>query len=98
MSRQVQTARGVIIDFDELQIKQQLAAAPMNIEVARRKNFIENKEVPGKQKIPDSQIVNMMTAGTLNTATNFIPEKKIENFENENELEELPTEKPKFKK
>ncbi len=44
MPRTVRTARGVIIDFDVIILKQQLAQAPMNIEVARRKEFIDSKE------------------------------------------------------
>lgn len=44
MARIVRTARGEQIDFDAIIIKQQIAAAPMNIEVARRKEFIDSKE------------------------------------------------------
>lgn len=44
MPRIVRTARGEMIDFDTIIIKQQLAEAPMNIEVARRKQFIDSKE------------------------------------------------------
>jgi hypothetical protein len=44
MPRIVRTARGELIDFDTVIIKNQLAQAPMNIEVARRKEFIDSKE------------------------------------------------------
>lgn len=44
MPRIVRTARGEQIDFDAIVIKQQIAAAPMNIDVARRKEFIDSKE------------------------------------------------------
>jgi len=44
MPRIVRTARGEMIDFDTIIIKNQLAQAPMNIEVARRKEFIDSKE------------------------------------------------------
>jgi hypothetical protein len=44
MPRTVRTARGAVIDFDVIILKQQLAQAPMNIEVARRKEFIDSKE------------------------------------------------------
>lgn len=53
MSRQtVRSARGDVVDFDTITIKQQIANAPMNIEVARRKNFIDSKEgkVRGAQR------------------------------------------------
>ena len=57
MPRNVRTARGDIVDFDAIIIKQQLAQAPMNIEVARRKEFIDSKEgkVRGAKK-PDDLI------------------------------------------
>jgi hypothetical protein len=44
MPRNVRTARGEVIDFDAVVIKQQIASAPMNIDVARRKEFIDSKE------------------------------------------------------
>ena len=44
MPRNVRTARGEIVDFDAIIIKQQIAQAPMNVEVARRKDFIDSKE------------------------------------------------------
>lgn len=48
MPRLVRTARGKVVDFDTILIKQQLAQAPMNIEVARRKQFIDSKESKAK--------------------------------------------------
>ena len=44
MPRIVRTARGEQVDFDAVIIKQQIAQAPMNIDVARRKEFIDSKE------------------------------------------------------
>ena len=44
MPRIVRTARGLEVDFDAIVIKQQIAQAPMNIDVARRKEFIDSKE------------------------------------------------------
>jgi len=52
MSRIVRTARGVEVDFDAIIIKQQLAQAPMNVEVARRKEFIDSKEGKGRGAKP----------------------------------------------
>lgn len=42
--RRIASARGDVVDFDLLKIKQQLADAPGNIEVARRQAFIDDKE------------------------------------------------------
>lgn len=44
MPKIVRTARGEQIDFDSIVIKQQIAQAPMNIDVAKRKEFIDSKE------------------------------------------------------
>jgi hypothetical protein len=44
MPRIVRTARGELVDFDAVIIKQQLAEAPMNVEVANRKKFIDTQE------------------------------------------------------
>lgn len=43
MSITGKSARGEIIDFDLLKIKQQIASAPPSSEVSRRKDFIENR-------------------------------------------------------
>lgn len=56
MPRQVRTARGDLIDFDALVIKQQLAQAPMNVEVANRKSFIDTQEAKKRgQRAPSAQ-------------------------------------------
>jgi hypothetical protein len=52
MSRMIRTARGHEVDFDAILIKQQLAQAPMNIEVAQRKRFIDSKEEKPKRAAP----------------------------------------------
>jgi len=58
MPRIVRTARGELIDFDTIIIKNQLAQAPMNIEVARRKEFIDSKEGKARgAKKPEELIV-----------------------------------------
>ncbi len=53
MPRIVRTARGELVDFDAIVIKQQLAQAPMNIEVKRRKEFLDSKEgrARGQKKV-----------------------------------------------
>ena len=56
MPRIVRTARGEQIDFDTIMIKQQLAQAPMNVEVARRKEFIDSKEGKARGVTPPAGI------------------------------------------
>jgi hypothetical protein len=39
----VKSAKGEIVDFDLLKIKQQIADAPLSTKVAARQNFVDNK-------------------------------------------------------
>ncbi len=43
MGKKVRSARGVIIDFDLMKIKEQIASAPAPLEVKARQNFIESR-------------------------------------------------------
>lgn len=43
MAKGVRSARGEIVDFDLLRIKQEIAAAPKPTTVAARENFIDQK-------------------------------------------------------
>ena len=51
MPRIVRSARGEIVDFDLIMIKNQLAQAPQNVEVARRQQFIDNKEESPRRQV-----------------------------------------------
>jgi hypothetical protein len=75
MPRNVRTARGDIVDFDAIIIKQQIAQAPMNIEVARRKEFIDSKEgkVRGAKK---QELVETPAVEPINTASEFEVDEK----------------------
>ncbi len=44
MSRKVRSARGDIVDFDMLAIKQQLASIPAPTGVTQRRKFIDDKD------------------------------------------------------
>ncbi len=43
MPRKARSARGVIVDFDLMKIKEQIASAPTPLEVKLRQDFIENR-------------------------------------------------------
>lgn len=43
MSKSVKSARGVLVDFDLLKIKQQIATAPKTSTVKAREDFIDQK-------------------------------------------------------
>lgn len=44
MSKKARSARGEIVDFDVLAIKQQLAAKPVPVSVDERRRFIDEKD------------------------------------------------------
>lgn len=46
------SARGELVDFDLLKIKQQIASAPPSTDVTRRKDFIENRLRRRTKKAP----------------------------------------------
>lgn len=43
MGKKVRSARGELVDFDLLKIKEQMTAAPPPIDVKQRQNFIERR-------------------------------------------------------
>jgi hypothetical protein len=43
MPRKTRSAKGQMIDFDLLKIKQQIASAPPTIDVKKREDFIDRK-------------------------------------------------------
>lgn len=51
MPRIYLSARGEVVDFDVHMIKQQLATAPMTVDVEKRKTFIDEKEVRKKPAV-----------------------------------------------
>jgi hypothetical protein len=91
--RKVSSARGEVVDFDLLMIKQQLAAAPSNIEVARRQEFIDNKEkgkstkVQPQKPVEENQPLHTKTPEVVTVPTSV----KVDDFENTNDSEPLPT-------
>lgn len=43
MGKKVRSARGEVVDFDLLRIKEEIAAAPQSLHVRKRKDFIEQR-------------------------------------------------------
>jgi hypothetical protein len=90
MPRIVRTARGETVDFDAILIKQQIAQAPMNIEVARRKEFIDSKEgKPRGQK--NSTIDDTRPDGGM-----FISNEPIRSMEEQAPVNFTPTQPSDF--
>jgi len=73
MPRNVRTARGEVVDFDAIIIKQQLAQAPMNVEVARRRNFIDSKEGKGRAAKTATQVEALPAGDNLGEIAPIVP-------------------------
>lgn len=71
MPRTYLSARGEVIDFDVHLIKQQLATAPMTVDVEKRKTFIDSKEV---RKKPDVALTGPTIEATPVASSDFEPE------------------------
>lgn len=71
MPRNIRTARGDVVDFDTIIIKQQIAQAPMNIDVERRKNFIDSKESKVRGRRVQPPLITSPASSIEDTSTNF---------------------------
>lgn len=56
MAKRTKSARGEIVDFDILAIRQQLAGAPSTVNVAARRDYIDAKD--GIKKKDDADVQN----------------------------------------
>lgn len=70
----IKSMRGEIVDFDLIQIKQQIAASPAPIEVSERKQFINNKLQRRIKKAKDS-IQSAKDAKDANVEETIKPKK-----------------------
>lgn len=57
---QVRSARGDIVDFQLIEIKQQLASAPTPVSVENRRRFIDEKD---GIKTPSNNLVDALSVG-----------------------------------
>ena len=69
MGKKVRSARGEIVDFDLMKIKEQIASAPTPLEVKARQNFIENRM---KRRIKKAQ--NAVDVAKDDTVAPKLPE------------------------
>lgn len=53
------SARGVVVDFDLLKIKEQMAAAPASIDVQKRQDFVEGRRRRARKKVPQELLDNI---------------------------------------
>jgi hypothetical protein len=58
MGKIARSARGTIVDFDLLAIKEQLATAPVPVSVDQRRKFIDEKDgVKTRQTLPSALVM-----------------------------------------
>lgn len=93
MPKIVRTARGEMVDFDLIRIKQQLADAPAPTEVRERENFVERR-LKRKLKQRATSLVEQPAAVE---PVGEVVETKLEPVQSETKPEAAVT-KPKEKK
>jgi hypothetical protein len=71
MSKKARSARGDIVDFDLLTIKQQLADAPIPVGATHRRKFIDEKDGFKNRTVQTIEQVVLPSAATLPSALSF---------------------------
>lgn len=73
MSKKARSARGELVDFDLLAIKQQLATLPVPVSVDQRRRFIDEKDGvkhrPSAQKAAEVNLVDGPLSMSYKAAT-----------------------------
>ena len=78
MGKPVRSAKGILVDFDKLKIKEQLASAPTPMEVKNRQNFIENRlKRRLKKKLPVVEKAAVEVEPTLPEPASAASEEEI---------------------
>lgn len=79
MSKGVKSARGAVVDFDLLKIKQQIASAPKTVQVQEREDFIDNKfKRRLKRMKADVSVLAAQNAGEITDAPDATDEDDVE--------------------
>lgn len=81
MSRQARSARGEIVNFDLLSIKQQLATLPVPVGVDQRRKFVDEKDGVKTKVVPPAPLPSALaiaaeSANISATASTPAPEQK----------------------
>lgn len=79
MSKQARSARGEIVDFDLLAIKQQLATTPVPVGVDQRRKFIDEKDgIKSKQVVQPATPASVPSALMMGVEAAKVSEKLAE--------------------
>jgi hypothetical protein len=71
MSKKARSARGEIVDFDLLTIKQQLATAPVPVGATQRRKFIDEKDGFKTRTVQSIEQVELPAIANLPSALTF---------------------------
>jgi hypothetical protein len=82
MSKKARSARGELIDFDLLAIKQQLAVTPVPVGVDQRRKFIDEKD-----GIKTKQIISQSAPSALDVALTAAMQSAVASADQEDESE-----------
>lgn len=83
MTNKRRSARGEIIDFDLLKIKEQIASGPKPVNVQSREEFIDRKirrrakKAPVETPVPPTVEAEVEFSATSDTSEGFIAEEKV---------------------
>ena len=69
----VKSAKGVLVDFDLLKIKQQIASAPKTTNVQAREDFIDRKFKRRLKKLTTEVIDNQSAGGVDPSVPSVVP-------------------------
>jgi len=97
MGKQVKSARGEIVDFDLIKIKEQIASAPPPVDVKQRQDFVEKRlrrrikkeinvtgggQVEVEPKLPKDEEVKQEESSGLANNTVDTTDEKVESTQN----------------
>ena len=92
MSKKARSARGDLVDFDLLAIKQQLATAPVPVSVDQRRRFIDEKDgIKAKPALPSAMMMALEAAEVSESAAESEVAEVSESIEEEVALAEEVT-------
>ena len=92
MGKIARSARGVMVDFDLMKIKEQMANSPAPLEVKIRQDFIENrlKRRLKKAELPKVETTKVDSAPDMPAPAAAVDESHIEKADTAAEVEEKP--------
>lgn len=86
MGKYARSARGAIVNFDELEIKQALKSVPAPVSVDQRRQFINEKDGISAKKA--AQINGELASSAMQLALQAVQESVVEDVEEPEIVEE----------